>query len=100
MVSHPGDYPWSSYVFNAENKTSDLITPHDEFLKLGKTCDLRKRAYRGLFKGNMDSRMVDEIRCSTNGNFVLGSSRFKDEISAMLERRVSPGRAGRSISKS
>ncbi len=38
---------------------------------------------------------IDKIRKASNGNFALGTSRFADEISKMLDRRVSPGKAGR-----
>jgi len=45
----------------------------------------------------MNSNILDEIRNSTNGNYVLGNDRFKDEISNLLKRRVSPGKAGRPV---
>jgi putative transposase len=38
---------------------------------------------------------VDEIRRATNGNFVLGNSRFAEEIGVMLGRRTVPGKPGR-----
>lgn len=38
---------------------------------------------------------MDEIRGATNGNFVLGSTRFQDEMAGMLKRRVVHGVAGR-----
>jgi hypothetical protein len=37
----------------------------------------------------------DEIRTATNGNFMLGSGRFKEEVARMLDRRVIPGQSGR-----
>jgi len=43
----------------------------------------------------MEPGLVDQIRKATNGNFVLGDNRFKDEISKALGRRVVPGKAGR-----
>jgi len=40
--------------------------------------------------------IVDQIRQATNGISPLGNSRFKEEIAAMLGRRVTPGEpAGR-----
>ena len=39
--------------------------------------------------------MINEIRQSTNGNFTLGSERFKEEISKTLGRRVTLGKPGR-----
>ena len=94
MVSHPGDYFWSSYRVNAEGKHSDLITPNEQYLQLG--C-LRREAYHGLFKVQMNTEVIDDIRASTNGNYVLGNERFKDEVSAILKRRVVPGKAGRPV---
>jgi putative transposase len=48
-----------------------------------------------LFKAHLDNDIIKEIRNSTNGNFVLGDARFKEEVSAMLKRRVTPLRSGR-----
>jgi putative transposase len=41
----------------------------------------------------LEPGIVDQIRQATNGNFALGNSRFKEEIAAMLGRRVTPGKA-------
>ena len=35
MVGHPRAYPWSSYGCNAEGKSDALITPHEEYRRLG-----------------------------------------------------------------
>ncbi|MDX2421179.1 MAG: transposase, partial [Amphritea sp.] len=93
--NHPGSYPWSSYGVNAEAKDSKLITPHDEYLALSKDDQSRRQAYRELFHLHIDNDVIKEIRRSTNGSFVLGSDRFKEEISMMLKRRVIPLKAGR-----
>jgi len=45
----------------------------------------------------MDTDVINDIRSSTNGNYVLGNERFKDEISVELKRRVVPGKAGRPV---
>ena len=39
--------------------------------------------------------MIDDIRKTTNGNFVLGADKFKREIEQVLGRRVEPGKSGR-----
>jgi len=95
MVSHPRSYPWSSNCVNAEAKTSDLITPHQEYLALAECNQSRQQVYRDLFNVHIDSDVINDIRTSTNGNFALGSERFKEEISTMLKRRVIPAKAGR-----
>ena len=95
MVERPGDYPWSSYRSNGEGKENKLITPHVQYLGLGRTdCEVRA-AYRDLFGAHLDGMTLKNIREATNGNYVLGNNRFMDEIEGMLKRRVRPGSSGR-----
>ena len=51
----------------------------------------RQYNFRELFRYQLDTGMVDEIRAATNGNFAPGSSRFKEQITAAIGRRVMPG---------
>lgn len=50
-----------------------------------------------LFNAHLEPGLINQIRSSTNGNYVLGNDRFKEEIESMIKRRVSPGKAGRSV---
>lgn len=43
----------------------------------------------------MEPGLIDEIRLSTNGNYISGNEKFKKEIANMLECRVTPGKVGR-----
>lgn len=95
MVEHPGDYPWSSYACNGQGQADPAITPHLLYLQLGATPAERRRRYRALFKAGMDDRLLDEIRSATNGNYVLGTERFSEQIAQVLGRRVARGKAGR-----
>ena len=95
MVGDPRGYPWSSYRANAEGKIDGLITPHDEFLRLGRTDDDRRVAYRRLLQAHLDPGRIAEIRLATNGNIALGGKRFQIEIERMLGRRVRRGVPGR-----
>jgi len=95
MAKHPGEYRWSSYQVNGQGIRSDLITHHSLYLGLGQTEAKRQDAYRDLFRCEFEAGEIDKIRKATNGNFALGTSRFTDEISKMLGRRVTPGKAGR-----
>ena len=95
MVTHPRDYRWSSYRSNGEGRLLPLLTPHENYLALGSTKGERLAAYRALFRGELSSEEVTEIRSATNGGFVLGGDRFKAEVAAMLGRRVDRGRSGR-----
>jgi REP-associated tyrosine transposase len=95
MVKHPGKYRWSSYQANGQGKRSDLISPHSLYQSLGETETARQAAYRELFRYELDSEEIDKIRKAVNGNFALGNKQFEEEISQMLGRRVSRGKAGR-----
>jgi REP-associated tyrosine transposase len=88
MVPHPRDYAWSSYRTNAELRTSGLVIPHEEYLGLGETPELRAAAYRDSFRFELDATDLREIRLAANGGFALGNDRFKAEIAEMLGRRV------------
>ena len=99
MVTKPQDYRWSSYHRNGLGNGNRIITPHDEYRRLGATDEVRRAAYRTLFRDHLDAALVAEIRQSTNGNFVLGGKRFQEQIAAALGRRVMPGEAGRPRAK-
>lgn len=95
MVRHPREYPWSSYCSNAELRRSRLLTPHQEYLALGRGEEARVAAYRALFRSELDQTEVKEIRLAVNGGFALGNEGFKAEIAGMLGRRVERGISGR-----
>lgn len=95
LVSHPGEYPWSSYLTNAEGKASPLVMPHDEYARLGCTDEDRRNRYKELIAEVLDSRLIDAIRAATNGNFALGDARFRQQVSRALGRPASPGSPGR-----
>ncbi len=95
MVDYPGDYRWSSYPGNALGRADPLIVPHGGYVRLGADTLERRVAYRALFDAHLDAQTVRDIRKSTNGNFALGSERFKREIEQALGRRAQQARSGR-----
>ena len=95
MVNHPAEYRWSSYQVNGQGEKSALIDHHLLYHDLGRTGAERLRAYRELFRHELESGEIDKIRKATNGNYSLGDNRFNKEISEVLGRRVTPGKAGR-----
>lgn len=95
MVNRPENDRWSSYHANAQGKADLLIEPHAEYLRLAPDETDRREAYRTLFKAPLDAVKLDEIRKSTNGNFALGSERFKEEIEVALKRRARRRHPGR-----
>jgi putative transposase len=92
MVSNPADYRWSSYRANAHGKVNALLTPHEEYLGLGRDVEGRQRAYSRLFEHEIAPEELEVIRKSLRHNHVLGDDRFRDEIGRMMKRRI--GRAG------
>jgi putative transposase len=95
LVFHPRAYPWSSYLANAEGKASALVTPHDEYVRLGHAEEERRYRYQELVAEVLDSRLIDAIRAATNGNFALGDAAFRQRVSMALGRRASRGSPGR-----
>lgn len=95
MVQHPADYHWSSYQCNGLGKVSELLSPHQVYLSLGKTTDERLMNYRALFKSHLEEAMIAEIREAVHKGLALGSNRFKEQIAQKYNRRVVPMKAGR-----
>lgn len=96
IVANPSEYAWSSYRTNAFGKTSLLITPHNEYIQLGKTPEERKTSYRELFRFHLEPNEVDNIRQAVNKGLALGSAEFKEEVESNLKRRVRALKVGRS----
>jgi putative transposase len=95
MVSHPGEYRWSSYAANAQGRVDALLSPHPLYTALGPTVHDRQEVYRELFRHHMDNDLLHEIRQALNHELVLGRSYFKDKIEAMTQRQTRLGLPGR-----
>ena len=88
MVEAPGDYTWSSFRANGLGQPAKFWMPHDVYLQLGATVAERTAAYRELFRGQLDSTMLNQIRQASNQGMALGSDRFRNEIERLARRRV------------
>ena len=95
MVNEPSEYSWSSYGCNALGVETDLQTPHELYLALGKTKKERLDNYRQLFKAHVGVELLKEIRDSVNKGLALGNERFTVQIEALTKSRVTPRKAGR-----
>jgi len=95
MVVEPSEYSWSSYGCNALGVETELQTPHELYLALGKTKSERLENYRQLFKAHVGIKLLKEIRDSVNKGLALGNERFVLQIEALTEKRVTPRKAGR-----
>ena len=54
MVRHPRDYRWSSFHANGDGKQDALVSPHEQYMGLGRNEAARRQAYRALFKAHLD----------------------------------------------
>ncbi len=97
MVNDPGEYSWSSYQINALGKSSELCTPHAEYLSLGGVEIERLACYRSLFQNYVDDELLTDIRLSTNRGMAVGLEHFKEEIEALTGRRLTQKKCGRPI---
>jgi putative transposase len=95
MVVHPRDYRWSSYRFHAEGHADNLLSTHEQYERLGRTPDERQLAYRDLFRSELVSVELTEIRDAANRGWPLGGERFKDEIEKALKQAARPPKRGR-----
>jgi putative transposase len=71
-----------------------LITPHNLYVKLGKTPSKRQARYSALLDGHMPSDTLDEISSATNKAWALGDFRFKQQVEDATGRAASPRKCG------
>jgi putative transposase len=95
MVMHPGEYQWSSYHANALGESSDLVTPHEEYLRLGLSREQRIWAYCQLVEEPLGQQVTDEIRAAVNQEVVTGRSDYKQDVATACGRRTVPANLGR-----
>ncbi|MEE9327871.1 MAG: transposase [Cocleimonas sp.] len=95
MVDEPSEYSWSSYGCNALGIETDLQSPHELYLALGKTKTERLDSYRKLFEAHVGVELLKEIRESINKGLALGNEQFTMKIELLTKRRVTARKAGR-----
>ena len=95
MVTHPGEYRWSSYAENANLKNGVILAPHPVYRQLGHTREHRQHAYRELFAQTLEKAELQAIRDALNQELVLGREDYKDTIETIIKRQTRPGIPGR-----
>ena len=88
MVSDPADYSWSSYRAHAFGQAARMWDPHQEYLALGSNNVFRTQAYRKLFRTELDTELIDDIRNAINTGVVLGNDRFRKEVEQLTGQRM------------
>jgi putative transposase len=87
IVDDPAHYRWTSYRHNALGQANPYLTLHVLYLAIGRDNTERQAAYRELFRTQLDSKAVDDIRLALNQNQPLGNSRFHARIDATTGQR-------------
>ena len=95
MVEHPGDYPWSSYRYNAYGEYNRLLSAHELYLQLDRDRALREANYRELFSIDVGKEQLHAIRTAANFSMPLGNDRFKAGIEATLKRKIGYAKRGK-----
>jgi len=95
MVNSPGEYRWSSFSANGLGSPDRVVNPHDIYQALGSTSDIRRYAYRELFRNALEADDVHAIRTAVQTGTPLGNDRFRAQVEAALGKRVGQARRGR-----
>jgi len=87
MVENPANYRWSSYTANALGQSDSLITPHPLYTAMAVDDAGRQENYRALFRSQIDSTAIADIRLAVSQSQPLGNARFTDTIEKMTGQR-------------
>lgn len=64
------------------------------YLALGWDEVACRTAYRALFRANLEEMALDDIRKAVQQGLPLGNDRFREQVEAVLGRRMTLGRRG------
>jgi len=87
MVSRPGSYEWSSHGQNITGDPTGLVTPHAEYLNLGRDVPARAQAYSRLFDTAQCDEELDALREGARQGKPVGSELFRQGLAGLLRRR-------------
>ena len=88
MVDDVAAYRWSSYRHNAHGEHDPLVTPYVLYDALGGSPQLRRKAYRDLFRRSIDPAALDAIRDAGKRGTALGDAYFVERLEVKAKRRV------------
>ena len=97
MVIDPGQYRWSSYRHNGLGQADECLTPHAEYLALGRTDLDRQATYRTLFRTELDEADLADIRLALGQGQPLGNSRFSELLCEAAGVKRTQARRGRLV---
>jgi putative transposase len=98
MVSHPRDFPWSSYAHYTGQRIDKLVTPPALYWDLGNTPFAREAAYFELVQSGISTVQQSALTDSALSGWALGDADFVADLQKKTERRVVKAIAGRPVS--
>lgn len=99
MVTHPLQYPWSSYAENAGAQVQYMTDRHALYKGLGLSKLDREETYCTLFDELLDPLMLIEIRQAALFSMPVGSKAFKDDVENITGLKMGFSRRGRPPNK-
>ena len=67
IVATPEEYRWSSYLAHGFGEWPNWLTPHPDYLALGRSVEDRAVAYRDLCAVETDEVELAAVRCDDDG---------------------------------
>ena len=95
MVTHPGEYPWSSFAVNGGGKQSEWLKPHALHLALAGGAAERRAAYAALFRSELDPEETARIRTAVSLGIGVDDTRFCEQRRAAAQAKRNGGRKGK-----
>jgi putative transposase len=88
MVDDVDEYRWSSYRHNANGDHDDLVTPYSLYDALDSSPQLRRKAYRALFRDAIEPASLERIRTAAHRGTALGDADFVQQLETSARRPV------------
>jgi len=95
MVTHPLEYPWTSYFENSGAKQQTITVPHAIYNRLGLDKASRQTAYKELFDLQLAPTLLNEIRRASECSMPIGSADFQHQIEDVVGRKLGYAKRGR-----
>lgn len=86
---------WSSYRHNIGEQQLQMITPHEQYLRLGNTPEERARQYARFIQSPLSPSIEKRLQDCLNQNRLLGTPQYCQRLERQLHRPVQPRQAGR-----
>ena len=95
MADRPGAFEWSSYGQNITGEPGGLLTPHAEYLMLGRDAVQRAVSYGRLFEEPEDADELDTIRRGAAQGAAVGTDVYCQGIARLIGKPVATVCRGR-----